>query len=294
MPSDRLGFLRRDLTEVQHELLHLPGDAYSDVYNEYSVGDWSTATLWNEPDPPSDGSVREHRETAVPTAWGRSLAHTNDLICRCFELSALRAVRAFRARLGAIIIPHRDYLEHPTGFTRIHVPVVTSQSARNSELDAVYHMSTGEVWFLDGRVVHSGGVLGPADRIHLVFDFDSDLEDAPSKTLAVELEGLPPFSAIRREPVPKGFLDGILLTASCLRLAMWPSLVELLARIHLVYETSVGSLYDWLDAVAHESGRKELEDEAARMRRYFLTDGPSRTPTFCQAWASTQTSDGVC
>ncbi len=292
MPTTRLGFLGRDLSEVENELLHLPNDAYTDVYNEYSIGDWSTATLWNEPDPPRDGSVREHRETAVPTGWGRSLPCTNDLIRQCLELSALRAVRAFRARSGAIIIPHRDYLEHPTGFTRIHLPVLTSETARNSEANDVYHMSPGEVWFLDGRIVHSGGVLGPVDRIHLVFDFDSDLEDTPSEALVVETENLPAFSAIQREPLPPDFLEGIVFTASCLRLAMWPSLVELLARVHLVYDAPVDSLYDWLDTIAMESGRNELQDEAARMRRYFLTDGPSRTPTFNQAWTSVQTQDG--
>ena len=292
MPTKRLGLLGRDLTEVENELVRLPDEAYADAYNEYSVGDWATATLWNEPDPPPDGSVREHDETAVPTIWGQSMVCTNELITQCFELSSLRAVRAFRARAGAIIIPHRDYLEHPTGFTRIHLPILTSETARNSEADAVFHMSEGEVWFLDGRIVHSGGVLGPVDRIHLVLDFDSDLEDAPCEALVVKPEDLPPFPVIRRAPLPACFLDGLALTAPCLRLATWPSLVELLARVHLFYDASADSLYDWLETIAKESGRTELQSEATRIRRYFLIDGPSRTPTFGQAWTSALTQDG--
>lgn len=293
MPTQRLGCLNVDLRQIEAELRGLPVAAYTGVYNAYSIGDWDTATLWNEPDPSADGSVREHHEEAVPTKWGNPMLHTNKLIRESFQLPALRAVRAFRARAGAIIIPHRDYLEHPTGFTRIHLPVLTASSARNSEDDSVYHMSRGEIWFLDGRVVHSGGVLGPVDRIHLVLDFDSTLEGAPSETVTAELAPLPPFSPVARQALPDDFLDGFLRTAPCLRLAMWPALVELLARVHLIYQASADALYEWLETIAAASKRAELTAEADRMRRYFLIDGPSRTPTFGRAWATATVADGI-
>jgi L-proline 3-hydroxylase, C-terminal/Aspartyl/Asparaginyl beta-hydroxylase len=279
LPSDVVGAAASDA-------LRIALGAYVSTYDEYSVGPWSLAPLWSDSTGDSSGASREHDEPARPIAAAASLEGINRLINTYFSTRLLRTVRLVRASHGALIIPHVDYLEHDFGFTRIHVPLVTDPAqARSVENDTCFHMRRGEVWFLDARVVHSGGVIGPSPRLHLVLDFDHNTD--PTETVTIPLAPPPNPCLVDRPPLPSGLLRSYMTSAPFVGATEWRHIVRQLAHVHLRYDASAAALYDWLEEIARASTGHEREfliADAQRMRCYFLIDGPNRTMTFEALW----------
>jgi hypothetical protein len=273
MSSHLIGTTTICIDEAAEEAARTSPSNYSTAYSEYAVGDWKTLTLWNEPNRDGD-DVREHDYPAAPTPAGKALPAINELVRQLCSTELLRSVRIFSAENYAIIIPHRDYLEHPNGFFRIHLPLVTNSDARNSENEHVYHMRRGELWFLDGREIHSGGTLGTERRLHLVFDFES----AHQVQSLIDLSALKlpdePANIVPRRPFTTDQLDIIHRLGHVLTNANWGTALAFLARLHLEYEASAGDLYDWLDIIAQRSRNQELVQRSVAARRLFITHGP--------------------
>jgi hypothetical protein len=291
MSAHALGVLPDDVVAAAAaDALQLGWDAYTAAYDEYSVGSWALAPLWSDPSGDASGESREHGDAAEPIPTACHLSGINALVSEYFATSDLRGVRMFRASHGALIIPHTDYLEHRHGFTRMHVPLVTDPAqARNTEGDICYHMRRGEVWFLDGHRVHSGGVIGPSLRLHLVLDFSHDT--TPKETLAREIPAAEPPLLIDRCPLPPDLIPSYLGLAPFIDAAAWRDLVHILARVHLRYDVPTKTVYDWLETIARAStgpDRDILVRDADRMKRYFISDGPASTTTYDALW-----SDGL-
>lgn len=287
MRAHALGILPDDaIVAAAADALQLGREAYTAAYEEYSVGSWALAPLWSDPSGDASGESREHGDPAKPLPSTIHLGNINALVSEYFDTSRLRGVRLFRASHGALIIPHADYLEHRHGFTRLHVPLVTNPAqARNTEEDTCYHMRRGEVWFLDGHRVHSGGVLGPSLRLHLVLDFSHGI--APEKALAREIPQAGPPLVISRPPLPPELIPSYLALAPFIDAAAWRDLVHILARVHLRYDVPTREVYDWLELIACANtgpDRDILVQDAERMKRYFISDGPGSTTTYDALW----------
>jgi hypothetical protein len=268
------------------DALALETRGYTSAYMEYAVGRWATAPLWVNPGDQPGEEVREHAEPARPIEAVRHLSGLNNLICSYFDISSLRSARLFRASNGAIILPHRDYLEHKYGFTRIHVPLITDAAeARNTEDDWCFHMRRGEVWYLEARRIHSGGVTGSALRVHLVLDFSHTTKPADAVTGTLEPAGEPLM--IDRTELPQNLISGYQALAPFINAAAWQDLFHILARVHLRYNVGAADVYGWLEKIAAESGedREFLIQDAGRMKRYYILDGPVATETFDSAWS---------
>jgi hypothetical protein len=279
LPPDALDAAARDA-------LAIPPQSYVATYDEYSIGPWALAPLWSDSTGDTSGASREHDEAAKPIAAAARLDGINDLVYAHFATDLLRTVRLVRASHGALIIPHVDYLEHGRGFTRMHVPLVTDPAqARSTEDSVCFHMGRGEVWFLDACRIHSGGVIGPSARLHLVLDFDRST--SPEDTIVAPLAPGPPPRLISRPRLPPDLLPSYEALARFIDVAGWQALVGLMARVHLRYDVPAGTLYDWLEGIADANSgpdRELLVADAHRMRRYFLSDGPAATMTFAASW----------
>lgn len=275
------------------DALRLELHAYTSAYVEYSVGGWATAPLWVNPGDRPGEEVRENDQPARPIASVQDMNGINSLISTYFDVSFLRSARLFRACNGALILPHRDYLEHKNGFTRIHVPLITDVSqARNSEESSCFHMRRGEVWYLEARKIHSGGVTGSAKRVHLVLDFSHTIE--PNETIASKLDPAPEPLLIQRPELPSNLLSSYQALAPFINAAAWRDLFHILARVHLRYNAHAAEVYEWLAKIAAESGedRDLLVRDAERMKRYYLSDGPATTATFDSLWLNSGSGDG--
>jgi L-proline cis-4-hydroxylase len=267
------------------DALSLEPDGYTSAYLEYSVGGWSTAPLWVNPGDRPGEEVHEHEESARPVGFVREFHGINDLISSYFDVSRLRSARLFRASNGAIILPHVDYLEHKNGFTRIHVPLITNAAeARNTEDNYCFHMRRGEVWYLEARRVHSGGVTGSALRVHLVLDFSHTTKPADAVVPSLESAGDPLI--IDRPELPPNLVPSYRALAPFINAAAWRDLFHILARVHLRYNVNAADVYDWLEKIAAESGedRDFLLQDVVRMKRYYISDGPAATATFDSVW----------
>lgn len=282
-----LGLLPSDVVDAAAvDALRVGAQSYVSTYDEYSVGSWALAPLWSDSTGDSTGASREHNEAARPIAAAAGLDGINHLVRAHFDTDKLRTVRLVRASHGALIIPHIDYLEHEYGFTRVHVPLVTdSAQARSVEDNICFHMRRGEVWFLNARKIHSGGVVGSSVRIHLVLDFDHAVRPVDTVTKSLS-EAAPPL-LIDRPSLPTDLVPSYQALAPYIDAAGWRDLVHLIARVHLRYHVPAGALYDWLEDMAQESAQPDrdfLEKDARRMRRYFLTTGPRATLTYGAFW----------
>jgi hypothetical protein len=269
------------------DALALEPHGYNSAYLEYSVGGWATAPLWGNPADAGDEQVHEHDVSAKPIESVRSLHGINNLIRSYFDVSLLRCARLFRASNGAIILPHRDYLEHKNGFIRIHIPLLTNAAeARNTEDNYCFHMRSGEIWYLEARRIHSGGTIGPALRVHLVLDFSHTTR--PEEAVASSVEAPRQPLMIDRPELPPGLVPSYQALAPFINAAAWPDLFRILARVHLRYNVGAADVYDWLEKIAAEGGddRELLVRDVSRMRKYYISDGPSTTTTFEAMWAA--------
>lgn len=267
------------------DALLLEPHGYTSAYKEYSAGGWATAPLWVNPGDRPGEEVHEHEDAAQPIESARGLRDINGLISSYFDTSRLRSARLFRASNGAIILPHRDYLEHRYGFTRIHIPLITNATeARNSEDNWCFHMRRGEVWYLEARRVHSGGVTGSALRVHLVLDFVHTTEPADAVIGSLESAGDPLI--IDRPELPPKLVPSYQALAPFINAAAWRDVFHILARVHLRYNVGAADVYDWLEGIAADSGedRDFLLQDIDRMRRYYLSEGPTVTATFDSRW----------
>ena len=277
----------RAIDAAAADALSLESYGYTSAYLEYSVGGWATAPLWDNPVAQSDEQVYEHDEPARPIAAMRTLVGLNGLISSYFDVSRLRCARLFRASNGAIILPHRDYLEHQNGFTRIHIPLVTDVAqARNSEDDYCFHMRRGEVWYLDARRTHSGGVTGSAMRVHLVLDFSHTTQ--PTEAVISSLDVAQEPMMIDRPELPPNLVPSFQALAPFINAASWRDLFHILARVHLRYNVGAIDVYDWLEKIAAESGddREFLIQDVDRMKRYYILAGPVATAKFDSSWTT--------
>lgn len=265
-----------DLTEASLDAAAVPESAFEQSYREYAVGRWGIATLWNEPGR-TTADVREHKTAAEPTTLGKQYGAINSVVRRMFNDEALRAVRLFSAENYALVIPHIDYLEHPNGFLRLHLPLITNDDARNSENNYVYHMNRGDLWFVDGRRVHSAGTLGRERRLHLVLDFDvaSDAVDVIDMDLLVPVdEGESDSAIIARQPMTATELSLIHELANLASSSNWNDIVALIARLHFCFDIGAERLYDWLDEIAANSNQSILIARATEMRDIYVGTGP--------------------
>lgn len=294
MHARSLGILPTDVIDAAAaDARTLEAGGYTSAYEEYSVGSWASAPLWSDASGQASGEVREHDDPAQPIPAVAELDGINSLVRTYFATDRLRCARLFRASHGAIVMPHTDYLEHGQGFTRLHVPLIANaDEARNTEGAICFHMRRGEVWFLDARRVHSGGVAGPSLRVHLVLDFTPDT--SPDEALSISIPPADPPLVIDRPPLPPGLLSRYRDLASYIDATGWRDIMHLLARVHLRYDSGASDVYDWLETIASlsDSGdRSLLMEDALRMKRYYISDGPSSTTTFHSLWSAT--SEGV-
>jgi hypothetical protein len=227
----------------------------------YAVGHWSLCVLL-ERDSPS--------RRLGPTAVGAALPYVTELISQTFQLDAVDTVLIFVAKRGGYVRPHCDWPASAPLYTRVHVPLQTDARCLNSEDDIVFHMETGEVWYVDPSRPHSGGCFSDATRLHLVLDCHpevplADLFAGP-QTFAPSRVG----SVIDREPFTDESLTaiyGLCEVASALNLTL---LADMLGTIHFERQVSCAAVYDWLIEIARRNGHAELIQRAVQLKQRYL------------------------
>jgi L-proline cis-4-hydroxylase len=262
MNAARVGMLHLDAAKLLSEietLLALGTHPCAD-----GVGEWAFSHLWY-------GDAARERDTSSDVR--RSLPYIDRRIEETFRTDRVTMVRVFAATRGGYVRPHRDWTGSTPAFTRFHVPLQTGDACFNSEDDIVYHMDTGEIWFLDGGRPHSGVCFSDTPRLHLVVDFEpgiplGDLFRDPSA-----YRKPPPFRPVERPPLTELDLTAIFDLAHIVTTANFELVADLLGTIHFEKHVSCAAMYDWLIEIARRSGDRELADRSAELKRSYIGAG---------------------
>jgi L-proline 3-hydroxylase, C-terminal/Aspartyl/Asparaginyl beta-hydroxylase len=225
------------------------------------VGEWTFVHLWY-----GDAAERRDADDGVR----RSVPYLDRVVGETFTAERIVMVRAFVARAGGYVRPHRDWTGTAAAFTRLHVPLQTNGDCVNSEDDAVYHMSAGEIWFLDGGRAHSGACFSPVPRVHLVVDF---VPGIPLRRLFREPAAYRPArrtALVARAPLAGDDVAAIHALGALASGASFERVADLLGMLHFERAVSCAAAYDWLDEIARRSGDASLAARSAERRRSYL------------------------
>lgn len=270
MTSKILGQVRLDEQLLAADLAKLQDSFWSSSYSDYALGVWKTCVLANQSGSHLQGDSIEYTGSAMATELGKQQLYLLSVVENTFHWNHVKSVRLFSSKNGGLIIPHRDYLEFSQGFTRIHIPLVTDPLCLNSEGPNVYHMRRSEVWFLDGRRVHSGGSFGKTGKISLVVDFDPSVALADLFKDSGVTQVIPAAYMVERPALSQAVMDGIRSMALLIHSANVADILALLSKIHFFHDVDCAKIYDWVDKIALLTGDQGLVEQSRFLRMKFL------------------------
>lgn len=269
MNSRVLSKVAIDEISLNDDLSKIEKMDFSSAYSEYKSGSWASIILANQTGDHKNGLSSEYSGSVKVTSIGKSLPHIMQLIRDNFLFSEIKSVRIFKAANYGLIIPHIDYLEFKKGFTRLHVPLKTNKQCFNSELDKVYHMKMGEVWFVDGNLPHSGACLANEERLHLVIDFDPGL---PPSNCIIEPKDSIAQTIIERKEFSLLDKKNILSLSSLINPGNFYALLGFLSSIHFSKDVAAQAIYQWLDDISVLSGNDEVMTMSKMCKKKFIGD----------------------
>jgi len=163
----RLAPVELELVQRARTELEQLDPPWVEEYSEHQSGGWWTLSLLNDSGDPRDVVIRDCEP--VSTSLLRDLPAVRALL----DSFGLRYMWARLARLtgSAFLWEHRDYDELlQTERYRLHVPLVTNESAYLVVAGVKVCLRTGSIWRLTPTVPHGVCNLSGPDRIHLLLD----------------------------------------------------------------------------------------------------------------------------
>lgn len=261
----------------------------SSSYSEYSVGKWGSIVLANKTGDHRQGDSCEYLGSAKPTELGLRVPYLWDTLNRVFNMNFAQSVRVFTTGAGGQIVTHCDYLEFRKGFTRIHMPLRSSDECLNSEKNSVYHMHVGQIVFLDGHHPHSAvaqqsnarfaskdDIADRWTRLHLVVDCNPDVSfgdlfrDQACRRVGMRLDMRP------RPALPEAHREQLCDLGTLMTHANFREVHGLLNHVHFKYDVPAQETYVLLLEAARRSRDASLLKRARCAAEYFL--GPDHLP----------------
>jgi hypothetical protein len=160
LPTKRLS-ARYDADHLADDLRLLPEAQWR--VHEFSLpnrasGTYPEAILWDEPGP-------------FPAL---ALCPALNSFLRTFP-AGVRHARLAHLTPGLHIVGHIDRVgRYQDDAVTLHVPITTNLRAQIVVAGKRYHMSPGELWFLDTYCLHSIANRGTTSRVHLILECEPD------------------------------------------------------------------------------------------------------------------------
>lgn len=266
----RVAELSLDAARLQEDLVRAASFAYGNSYSEFICGTLDNTMLFNRTGELAEAQLTGYDGAAKPTAHGTSLPYVSELICRLFDTRHLKYARLLKLTPGSVIVPHRDYLELEQDFCRIHIPLRTDSSCFNSEMNIVYQMRMGEVWYLDAARTHSAASFSDTDRIHLVLDFMTRDFDNILRFDLSPGESIPRSSIVNRRPLDATGRTDLLNFSRVIDSFNYREILALLIKRHFVTDISADEVFKLLREIAAQSGRPDVLKRAVQQQEYCL------------------------
>ena len=259
--------LRQDIEKI------LQFDDVKEEYSEYRFGTWKNYVLWNGSGDQKDTLFKGIQGGAIQTPLGRQLEYVSSVIEENFRTDKLKMVRANLLQ-DAILIPHRDYIEFKSDYSRlarVHIPIKTDHNSLHSEKEQVFHMRPGEVWYLDVSNIHSACNMSESPRISLVLDFCLDGQPLESTFRHPKRHRPHPEPMIiEREPMDDEFLKTITSMRHVINRMNYRDIVLLLSRVHFYKDVSLSVFFDWLIGICDGLEDKFLLEKSINFKEYMI------------------------
>ena len=234
------------------------------------VGILEVYPLWNSKGDAQDGQYSDYLGAGQLTKLGQQLEHIADLIKDTFFLKFMKFARIFELHGGACILPHRDYLELETSFTRIHIPLKTNDGALYANEMSAHHLRVGEIWLHEGNLVHSVINFCSDSRLHLILDFDSDI---PIRDLFKDKSALIPKTkpmVITRKMITDEELSNLYNLNKILNFSNLKEILVILTKITFEKQFNPALVYDWLENIAIKTGNQRLILKSQEIKHHFI------------------------
>jgi len=232
-------------------------------YGDYQSGGWWTASLLNASGDPSEVVIRDcaARSTSLLTRLPRLAALIEEL-----DLDIMWA-RIARLAPNSFLWEHVDYAELGAHERyRLHIPLLTCESAYLAIGGARVHLSPGHIWRLTPTFPHGVCNFYGPDRIHVIIDcYATD-----SYNQLVKNAGQAAFPSAQLPPLPPPDLDRFLSAARDLIELGYESSAHLsLLRLFFRYSLTAGGCYDLIaglyDSLHRDSEAQEWRERKTRM-----------------------------
>lgn len=276
MKSKILTTFQHDDERLYQDVQTILGFPYiKDTYTEFSFGTLIQHVLWNESGKASDTVFHEFEGKAIPTEFGKQLPYLNEAIEKIFHTDTVQMVRA-NLMQDCLLIPHRDYTEIEDGynrFYRLHLPIHTNPTCKNSDGEIVFHMDKGEVWFLDISAVHAAWCPTDFPRISICIDFKTEgrpLADCFRDPEALNQKHIP--TTFEKEAISPSFQSGIDSLSRIIHQHNFKDIVQLLAKIHFYKQAGAKDCFEWLIEICKNADDPALLPKAYEAKRFFTVD----------------------
>lgn len=251
------------LRALQREVLSIEQE-WTRVYCDYHTGGWLTLSLFNSTRKATDTVIEDcdSVETDLLQALPHTAAFLKGLGFRYMW------VRLAKLEPGTFFWEHRDYQElQKAGRFRLHVPVITNESAYLIIDGARIHLPVGHLWKLDPVHRHGACNFGTEARVHLLMDCYSDA----TLDRCLEDESLDPdwFSTLPTPPA-SSIADALTAAESLAREGRDESAELSLLKLFHTYHLEEGGSYDLVSRMYTSLGEHDKSVLWQRKKAQFL------------------------
>jgi Aspartyl/Asparaginyl beta-hydroxylase len=282
MRTELVATIPLDAARLAEDLEAAASFRHSETYSDYLLGGpWTNWVLWAAGGESGDGNLAKyaHDQPATFTEYGKQVPYLQELITNTVDLARLNFVR-LAVISESIIVPHRDLLEfgdvpeEERPAHRLHIPLVTNETAFFSEDNTVYQMKKGEVWFLDVSRIHSVITLSRAPRFHLIFDFVDHPGSKPLVTIEPEGSGpgIPAERVVARPELPDSDRAGLMQLAGLLTMDNFGEVFGIVIKKHLRYDGGDDFVWDTMIALARGAKDPAVLQHALERHRYYTLE----------------------
>lgn len=257
MNSKIIGLMKNidDFNDDINEILNFT-NSNSD-YNEFKVGDWRTYVIRNSSGVDGDGLIQLSDQKLKLTPQGKRLNNINNWIDTYFNTELLRLVRVHSIGEHGVLVPHRDFLELSSAgnnWFRVHIPIKTNENCLHAEDADVFHMRTGEIWFLDASNLHSATNFSSEQRLNLCLDFE--INHSLYQNIfkyPIDEKSLPYPNMIKREPMSAEFKNGLLSLSKIICKHNYWDIIGLLSKLVFYKNISLSCFFDLILNISEQS-----------------------------------------
>ncbi len=275
MKTKLIGKLNFDSEKLNADLKTISSFEFSDVYQEFICGEFRSCMLMNKRGEINDTILETYDGEAKETIYLTKLPYLKQLIANTFNSKMIKFTRLLALAPNSVFMPHRDYLELKESYIRIHIPIKTDKNCFHAEESKVYHMDTGEIWFLDASKVHSAASFSTQNRLHIVIDFayTKNLAELFNSSAKEDiLKHVLSMKEIKRPSLPLDKYISIISLAELIENNNFYNILSILIKLYFKYNLSAETVFDWLHMISELSNQQEVIHKANFLKKYCLLD----------------------